>query len=191
MSLPISATYCFARALASQRRMTTVGLPFLFLAHSQNLRRKHSILRSYSARQAYRLRALSRHGGIVAQPQSALNCRNSLLEQALLQHPTSRMNPNEATPQTDEPCRMNFSIAVFSDPWRYSRLDGCMNVAQRRCFLASGLPEPRSSIPPAAPHGRPVLETSRHVARSNGEGVFVESSRKLDSFTMSSELQVP
>jgi hypothetical protein len=36
---------------------------------------------------------------------------------------------NEASPQTDEPCRMGFSIAVFPGVWWYLRHNGYMNIA--------------------------------------------------------------
>ena len=89
------------------------------------------------------------------------------------------LKTNEATPQTDEPCRMDFSIAVLSGVWWCSRHDGYMNIAWLRCFSASGIPEPRSSIPTAALQRRAVSETSRHSARFYGEGVFVDSKPNL------------
>jgi hypothetical protein len=86
---------------------------------------------------------------------------------------------------------MGFSIAVFSGVWWYLRHYGYMNIAQRRCFLASGIPEPRSSIPTAALQCRPVPTTSRPGSRRRGEGEFVHSNYKLDSFAMSFGPQVP
>ena len=74
---------------------------------------------------------------------------------------------------------MHFSIAVFSDVRWCSRHDGYMNIAQLRCFLASGIPEPWSSIPTAALQRRLASETSRYVTRSNGVGEFVDSTANL------------
>jgi hypothetical protein len=54
-----------------------------------------------------------------------------------------------------------------------------MNIAYLRCFSASGIPEPRSSIPIAALQRRPVSKTSRHFARSYGEGNSLTRTAKL------------